>query len=246
MLNLNVVTFKSVTKKYNLSQSKFTRIKDIFFNPIKYFKSKTNKSILVLDDISFDFKQGDCLGVIGRNGSGKSTTLGLMTGILKPTHGEIQIIGKVAAMLELGSGFHPDLSGRDNIYLNAILHGLTKKQVDKKIQDIIDFSSLGMFIDEPVRIYSSGMLAKLGFSIIINVEADILIIDEVLAVGDAEFQKKCWCEINKIRRDGVSIILVSHNIHDVKQLCNRVIWIEDGKIKMNGDVEKITALYEAS
>lgn len=242
----DIIEFKLVVKEYQLSHSSFTRVKDIFFSPIKYLRNRKTRTIRVLNGISFFLRNGECLGVIGRNGAGKSTTLGLMTGILKPTSGEIKIKGKVAAMLELGSGFHPDLSGRENIYLNAILHGLTKKRVDEKLNDIIMFSELGDFIDEPVRIYSSGMLAKLGFSIIIHVEADILIIDEVLAVGDAKFQQKCWAVINKMKKSGISIVLVSHNIHDVRQLCNRVIWIENGVLKMSGDVMEVTELYEAS
>lgn len=243
-MNNEIIKFKNVTKTYPLYHHINAGIKNIFLKPTSFLKFMKEKSYTALDDISFDIKKGDSVAIIGKNGAGKSTTLSLLTGVLKPTSGSIKVNGKVAAMLELGGGFHHELSGKDNIKLNATLLGMSKKDIDEKIADIIAFSELDEFINEPIRIYSSGMLAKLGFSVITSVKPDILVIDEVLAVGDYEFQQKCLKTINKFRANGTTIILVSHNMNDVRKFCNKVIWIEDHKVKKIGSVDEIVPLYE--
>ncbi|EHH8807176.1 ABC transporter ATP-binding protein, partial [Escherichia coli] len=175
--------------------------------------------------------KGEAVALIGRNGAGKSTSLGLVAGVIKPTKGTVTTQGRVASMLELGGGFHPELTGRENIYLNATLLGLRRKEVQQRMDRIIEFSELGDFIDEPIRVYSSGMLAKLGFSVISQVEPDILIIDEVLAVGDISFQAKCIQTIRDFKNKGVTILFVSHNMSDVEKICDRVVWIENHKLR---------------
>ncbi|WP_259474285.1 ABC transporter ATP-binding protein, partial [Klebsiella pasteurii] len=179
-----------------------------------------------------------------RNGAGKSTSLGLVAGVIKPTKGSVTTRGRVASMLELGGGFHPELTGRENIFLNATLLGLRRKEVLQRMDRIIEFSELGEFIDEPIRVYSSGMLAKLGFSVISQVEPDILIIDEVLAVGDISFQAKCIKTIKEFKNRGVTILFVSHNMSDVEKICDRVVWIENHRLREIGSAERIIELYK--
>ncbi|HHL0109027.1 TPA: ABC transporter ATP-binding protein, partial [Escherichia coli] len=188
--------------------------------------------------------KGEAVALIGRNGAGKSTSLGLVAGVIKPTKGTVTTQGRVASMLELGGGFHPELTGRENIYLNATLLGLRRKEVQQRMDRIIEFSELGDFIDEPIRVYSSGMLAKLGFSVISQVEPDILIIDEVLAVGDISFQAKCIQTIRDFKNKGVTILFVSHNMSDVEKICDRVVWIENHKLREIGSAERIIELYK--
>ncbi|MDM7050745.1 ABC transporter ATP-binding protein, partial [Klebsiella michiganensis] len=187
---------------------------------------------------------GEAVALIGRNGAGKSTSLGLVAGVIKPTKGSVTTRGRVASMLELGGGFHPELTGRENIFLNATLLGLRRKEVQQRMERIIEFSELGEFIDEPIRVYSSGMLAKLGFSVISQVEPDILIIDEVLAVGDISFQAKCIKTIKEFKNRGVTILFVSHNMSDVEKICDRVVWIENHRLREIGSAERIIELYK--
>ena len=238
------IKFEHVIKEYPLYHHISSGLKTLLLNPKGFIGFLKSKKYLALNDISFEVKAGDSVALIGRNGAGKSTTLSLIAGVLKPTKGKVYVNGRVGAMLELGGGFHPDLSGRDNIRLNAILLGMTRKEVDKKMEDIITFSELGDFIDEPIRIYSSGMLAKLGFSVITSINPDILVIDEVLAVGDAEFQQKCLTVINQFKQQGTTIFLVSHNMDDVRKFCDSVIWIENKKIKKIGKASIITHEYD--
>ena len=188
----------------------------------------------VLKDINFKVKKGECLGLIGQNGAGKSTTLKLLSKIIYPNSGNIITRGRVACLIELGAGFHPDMSGRENIYTNASIFGLTKKEIDKRMNDIIAFSELEEFIDNPVRTYSSGMYMRLAFSVAINVDADILLIDEILAVGDAAFQAKCFNKLREIKSSGVTIVLVSHSLGQIEQICDRSIWFKDGVIEREG------------
>ena len=195
-------------------------------------------------DVSFTVGKGEAVALIGRNGAGKSTSLGLVAGVIKPTKGSVTTRGRVASMLELGGGFHPELTGRENIYLNATLLGLRRKEVQQRMDRIIEFSELGEFIDEPIRVYSSGMLAKLGFSVISQVEPDILIIDEVLAVGDISFQAKCIKTIKEFKNRGVTILFVSHNMSDVEKICDRVVWIENHRLREIGSAERIIELYK--
>ena len=218
---------------------------------IKNFLIHFNKSIknfkkrhVVLKGISFEISQGECVGFVGRNGVGKSTILAMIAGVLKPDSGKIFVKGRVSPLLELGAGFHPDLTGRENIILNGILLGMTKKEVLSKIDSIIEFSGIKDFIDQPIRIYSSGMVARLAFSVIAHLEPEILLIDEILSVGDIEFQKKSYNKILEFKQKGVTIVLVSHSLENIKKLCDRAIWLEDGKIKMDGNPEEVVKEYQ--
>ena len=197
----------------------------------------------ILKGISFSVQEGQALALIGKNGCGKSTTLKLLTRILRPDSGKINIVGRVSSLIELGAGFHPDMSGRENIYINASIFGLSKKEVDSRLDDIIRFSEIEEFIDDPVRTYSSGMYMRLAFAIAINVDADVLLIDEILAVGDAAFQAKCFNKLKALKASGVTIVLVSHSMDQIKKLCDRVIWIEDGRIREEGDVKEVCDNY---
>ncbi|HOJ43375.1 MAG TPA: ABC transporter ATP-binding protein, partial [Syntrophorhabdaceae bacterium] len=185
------ISFMDVTKTYPLYHHITGGLKGLIFHPVKAVKSLKSSHFLALKDISFDVKRGEAFGIMGKNGAGKSTILGLIAGVLKPTKGKIIVNGRISPLLELGAGFHPELTGRENIVLKGVLIGLTRRQIQDRMEEIIDFSELGEFIDQPVRIYSSGMLARLGFSIIANLNPDILLIDEILAVGDKDFQNKC-------------------------------------------------------
>lgn len=239
----NVIQFINVVKRYPLYHHLGAGIKGLLFNPRNAWKMLKERSYLAIDDVSFNIKKGESVALIGRNGAGKSTSLGLVAGVIKPTSGEVTVRGRVASMLELGGGFHPDLTGRENIKLNASLLGLRKKEIEQKLDKIIDFSELGDFIDEPIRVYSSGMLAKLGFSVITQIEPDILIIDEVLAVGDIAFQNKCINTINSFKEKGTTILFVSHSMGDVVKICDRVVWIENHKVKMIGDAKYVTSEF---
>lgn len=196
-----------------------------------------------LQDLNLEIPQGSTYGIIGANGSGKSTLLKCLAGILTPDKGSIKTNGRIAALLELGAGFHPDLTGRENIYLNGAILGMSSKDLTRKIDEIVDFAGLEQFIDNPVKNYSSGMTVRLGFAVAINVDPEILIIDEVLAVGDTTFQQKCYEKIEDFRHDGRTIILVSHGLGDVARLCSTVAWIEKGHLRSEGDGYKIVNDY---
>lgn len=241
-----VIEFNSVTKSYPLYHHIGTGIKELIFNPRRALSLLSGRSYLAIEDISFHVEKGQSVALIGRNGAGKSTSLGLVAGVIKPSKGSVVTKGRVASMLELGGGFHPELTGRENIRLNATLLGLRRKQLNERLEKIIEFSELGEFIDEPIRVYSSGMLAKLGFSVITQVDPDILIIDEVLAVGDYAFQKKCIETINQFKAKGVTILFVSHNLSDIEKICDRVIWIENHRLKASGKAEDILQQYRSS
>lgn len=240
------IEFKAVTKRYPLYHHIGSGIKELIFNPKRALTLLSGRSYLAIEDISFTVYKGESVALIGRNGAGKSTSLGLVAGVIKPTAGVVKTNGRVASMLELGGGFHPELTGRENIRLNATLLGLRRKQLNERIDKIIEFSELGEFIDEPIRVYSSGMLAKLGFSVITQVDPDILIIDEVLAVGDYAFQKKCIETINNFKAKGVTILFVSHNLGDIEKICDRVIWIENHKLRASGSAESLLQQYRSS
>ncbi len=240
---MNKIEFKSVTKDYTLHSNLPYGIKGILLSPIKTMRALRTSKFRALNDLSFEIKSGESVALIGKNGAGKSTILSLIAGVMKPTTGNVYINGTIAPMLELGGGFHFELTGRENIILNGCLLGYTKKQIESKVDNIIEFSELGIFIDQPIRTYSSGMLARLGFSIISQMEPDIIIIDEVLAVGDQSFQDKCYNKIQEFKSNGATILLVSHNMHDVLKICDRVIWIEDHKIRANGIPSEIVPHY---
>lgn len=219
-----------VKKKFRSYQDKATSFKERFVNPSR----GKHEDVMVLKGISFRVAKGEAVGIIGKNGCGKSTTLKLLTRILYPNEGQINMKGRVSSLIELGAGFHPDMTGRENIYTNASIFGITRKEVDKRMNDIIRFSELEEFIDNPVRTYSSGMYMRLAFAVAINVDADILLIDEILAVGDSSFQKKCFEKLKEIKANGTTIVIVSHSMDQMYKICDRLIWIENGLIKDEG------------
>ncbi len=235
----DVICLDHVTKKFKVYFDKAPNLKD----KVLFWKRNRHETRTVLDDISFSIKKGEAVGLIGKNGCGKSTTLKLLTKIIYPSAGSVVVKGKVSALIELGAGFHPDMSGRENIYINAAIFGLTKKQIDAKLDDIIEFSGLGEYIDNPVRTYSSGMYMRLAFAVAINVEAEVLFIDEILAVGDAAFQEKCFNKLIEIRDKGTTIVIVSHSLGQIEKICGRSIWIKDGKIQMDGKPAEVHAKY---
>ena len=197
----------------------------------------------VLKGINLKIEKGESVALIGINGSGKSTLLKLMTKIIYPTKGKITTNGKLTSLLELGAGFHQDFTGRENIYFNASIFGLTAAEIDKRVQQIIDFSELGEFIEAPVRTYSSGMYMRLAFSVAINVDADILLIDEILAVGDQHFQDKCFQKLHELKEEGKTIVIVTHSLDPVKKLCDRAVWLSEGKIREDGKISEVIEHY---
>lgn len=237
--NENVIEVRDVTKSFKVYLDKGSQLKErlLFRKRSRYEERK------VLRGISFSVKKGEAIGLIGHNGCGKSTTLKLLTRIMYPDSGSIKMQGRVSSLIELGAGFHPDMSGRENIYTNAAIFGLNKKEIDSRIQSIIDFSELKDFIDNPVRTYSSGMYMRLAFSVAINVDADILLIDEILAVGDANFQSKCFNKLREIKSHGTTIVIVSHSLGQIEQICDRSIWIHEGLIKAEGPPKEIDLEY---
>ena len=224
------IEVKNVTKKYKVFYDKGNQLKE----RLLFFKRNRYEERWVLKGIDFQVARGEAIGLIGKNGCGKSTTLKLLTKIIYPDSGSINMRGRVSSLIELGAGFHPDMSGRENIYTNASIFGLSRREIEAKIDDIIAFSELQEYIDNPVRTYSSGMYMRLAFSVAINVNADILLIDEILAVGDANFQAKCFNKLREIKRKGTTIVIVSHSLGQIEQICERSIWICDGKIRMEG------------
>ena len=231
-----------VKKSFKSYKDKATSLKERFLKPSR----GKHKMVTVLKGISFRVRRGEAIGIIGKNGCGKSTTLKLLTKILYPDEGQIKIQGRVSSLIELGAGFHPDMTGRENIYTNASIFGITRKEVDKRMDDIIRFSELEEFIHEPVRTYSSGMYMRLAFAVAINVDADVLLIDEILAVGDASFQKKCYEKLKEIKERGTTIVIVSHSMEQMYKICDRLIWIEDGLIRDEGMPKFIGEAYLAA
>ena len=233
------IKIENMTKTFKLFYDKPNTLKErlVFWN-----KKKVDKRT-VLDNINLEIKKGDTVALIGTNGSGKSTLLKLMTKIIYPTKGKITVNGKLTSLLELGAGFHPDFTGRENIYFNASIFGLTKKEIDNRLEQIIEFSELKDYIDNPVRTYSSGMYMRLAFSIAVNVQADILLIDEILAVGDAHFQAKCLDKMKELKAEGKTMVFVSHNTTQIKSFCDRALWIRKGEIVMDGPTDDVLKKY---
>lgn len=240
-----VIIFNNVSKSYPLYHHITGGIKYFLFNLPQALKSIRNSRYEALKDISFEVYKRETLGIIGKNGAGKSTILGLIAGVLKPSKGNIVVKGRVSPLLELGAGFHPELTGRENIILNGVLMGLTRSEVIKKIDEIIEFSELKEFIDQPIRTYSSGMLARLGFSVVAHLDPEILLIDEVLAVGDMDFQKKCLDKMIGFKKRGVTMVFVSHSMEQVKMICDRVMLIDNHSVKMIGAPVDIVGSYSA-
>ena len=233
------IEVENLCKDFKLNSDKPRTFKE------KILFSNRNKveRITILKNINLKIKKGETVALIGTNGSGKSTLLKLMTKIIYPNKGTIKVDGKLTSLLELGAGFHPDFTGRENIYFNAAIFGLTRAEIDKRVNTIIEFSELGDFIDNPVRTYSSGMYMRLAFSVAINVDADILLIDEILAVGDQHFQDKCFDKLEELRDSDKTIVIVTHNLEQVKKLCNRAIWIKDGKVEMDDEPKVVIPKY---
>ena len=235
----NAIEVQDVRKNFKIYYDKGHMLRE---RVISFYRNKYEKRE-VLKGISFDIKKGETVGLIGKNGCGKSTTLKLLTRILRPNGGSIEIKGRVCSLIELGAGFHPDMSGRENIYINASIFGIKAKEVDRRLADIIRFSELEEFIDNPVRTYSSGMYMRLAFSVAINVDADILLIDEILAVGDSAFQTKCFNKLKSLKDAGTTIVIVSHSLGQIEKLCDRVIWIDKGVIRKEGPARQICREY---
>ncbi len=234
-----VIAVKDVHKKFKVYFDKGTSLKE----KVLFGKRSRYEDRWVLKGINMDVKKGEAVGLVGQNGCGKSTLLKLMTRIMYPDKGSIEITGRVSSLIELGAGFHPDMSGRENIYTNAAIFGLTHKEIEERLQDIIEFSELGEYIDNPVRTYSSGMYMRLAFSVAINVDADVLLIDEILAVGDANFQAKCFNRMREIKAMGTTIVIVSHSLAQIEQICDRSYWIQDGLIQAEGAPRDVHPKY---
>jgi len=240
MSNDNIaIEIKNVTKSFNVFLDKTNTIKE----RLLFWKRNKKEVRTVLRDIDLTINKGEVVGLIGVNGSGKSTLLKLMTKIIYPNKGTVETYGKLTSLLELGAGFHPDFSGRENIYFNASVFGLTRKEIDKRLEDIIEFSELRDFIDNPVRTYSSGMYMRLAFSVAINVDAEILLIDEILSVGDQHFQEKCFDKIEELKQQGKTIVFVTHGMSSIERFCTRAVWLHEGKIKMDGEIKPIIKEY---
>lgn len=236
------IRINDIHKNFILPQSKNTSFKQVAVNIVKRNNKVTQK---VLDGVSFDIHKGDFFGIVGRNGSGKSTLLKLIAGVYTPTKGSIQVNGGLTPFIELGVGFNPELSGRDNVYLNGALLGFTRKQMDNMYEAIVDFAELGPFMDQKLKNYSSGMQVRLAFSIAIKAKNDILIFDEVLAVGDEAFQHKCIDVFEEYKRSGQTVILVTHDMETVRKFCNRAVLIKDGKLVMEGNPRKVADKYSS-
>lgn len=234
------IVVENVHKTFNVYLDKANTIKEKL---LFIFSRNRKQKREVLKGVNLKIKKGETVALIGVNGGGKSTLLKLMTKIIYPSQGKIITNGKLTSLLELGAGFHPDFSGRENIYFNASIFGLTKKQIDDRLEQIIEFSELRDYIDNPVRTYSSGMYMRLAFSVAINVDADILLIDEILSVGDQHFQEKCYNKIEELRKQGKTMILVTHSLQSVTRLCDRAVWLHEGIIKMDGDSKEVVEKY---
>jgi len=239
------IEFRNVSKNYIINHINRLSFRDKIVSLFKVNRLKNDsKNVLwALKDVGFCVKEGEALGIIGSNGSGKTTILRLLAGVSFQTSGDISIKGKVAPLIQVGAGFHPELTGRENIYLNGIILGLSKREIDKKFSEIVNFAELEHFIDTPVKRYSSGMYVRLGFSVAIHVGADILLIDEILSVGDLNFQRKCLDRMSKIRQTNKTIIFVSHNLAAVRGLCDKAIWLNRGKIEKYGKVDEVINAY---
>ena len=229
-----------VYKSFNIYYDRANTLKE---RMLFFARNKRKEKREVLKDINLEIKKGETVALIGVNGSGKSTLLKLMTQIIFPNKGTIETHGKLTSLLELGAGFHPDFSGRENIYFNSSIFGLTRKEIDARLDQIIEFSELQDFIDNPVRTYSSGMYMRLAFSVAINVDADILLIDEILSVGDQHFQEKCFNKMRELKKEGKTMVFVTHSMESVKNLCDRAVWLSNGVVRMDGNTTEVVDEY---
>lgn len=251
-----VIKIENISKKYYIGakEAKSDTLRDVITDSIKSpfqrFKKlnayrNDNNFIWALKGVSFDVKEGDIVGIIGRNGAGKSTLLKIISRITEPTEGCVKIKGRVASLLEVGTGFHPELTGRENIYLNGTILGMTRPEINRKFDEIVDFSEIEKFLDTPVKRYSSGMYVRLAFAVAAHLEPEILVVDEVLAVGDAAFQKKCLGKMHNVSKGGRTVLFVSHNTGAVSRLCNRSFWLDKGKIVLEGTSDKVVSQYQS-
>ena len=235
-----VINVENVSKEYKLYNRNFDRIKETF-HPLR---RKYHHKFKALDDVSFHVKKGDTVGIIGCNGSGKSTLLQLVCGIIQPTSGNVEVKGRISALLELGAGFNPEFTGRQNVYINSAILGLSGKEIEERFDDIVDFADIGEFLDQPVKTYSSGMYVRLAFAVAINVYPEILVVDEALAVGDTAFQYKCLRYFDKLQKSGTTILFVTHDVSAIKKFCTRGIWINDGQFIADSDSVSVADQYQ--
>ncbi len=240
----DIVQIEDVWKKFPMRRDK-PGFKEFLVNLPKLINGNSHSSFWAIKGVSLRVKEGECLGIIGKNGAGKSTLLSLILGTIYPTRGEIKVSQKITPLLDIGAGFHPDLTGRENILINGVLLGLTKDEVLKRIEEVIAFAEIKEFIDMPVRAYSTGMYLRLAFSVAINTDPKFLLIDEILSVGDEAFQKKSKDALMHLIRSNVTTIFVSHNLSSVREICNRTIWLNKGEIKAEGEPEKVITEYLA-
>ena len=240
MSELGLIRVRELCKSFVLNTSGAASVKTMLL----WWRRRAVRKLDVLKGISFEVHPGECVAVIGKNGAGKSTLLSLLARVYKPTSGAIELNGRIAPLLELGAGFHADLSGVENIFFNGVILGLTRQEMRERMQQIIDFSEIGDHINAPTRTYSSGMLARLGFSVAVHVDADILLVDEVLAVGDYEFERKCYAKIDEFRATGGTILFVSHQMDAVRRVADRCIWLKDGTIHRVGAPDQVIGEYE--
>lgn len=237
-----IVSVKNISLKFKMEQNRANSLKEFCVRWLK--RDLKSEDFWALTDVSFDVEKGDVIGIIGHNGAGKSTLLKVISGIMKPTKGTIEAHGNIVPMLELGSGFDMELSGRENIYLNGAILGYSEEFLNEKYNEIVAFSELGNFIEAPLRTYSSGMLARLAFSVACIVEPEILIVDEILSVGDADFQEKSRARMMELMTGGTTVFFVSHSLKQIREMCNKVVWLEHGKIQAIGTTEEICDQYE--
>lgn len=239
---MNAVEFQGVSKSYSIYDSPGDRLKEL----LSFNRLKCHQDFWALHDIGFEIRRGETFCIIGENGSGKSTLLQMVAGILQPTRGSLTVNGRVSALLELGAGFNPEFTGHDNVYLNGSILGLSTRQIDQRYKDIEDFAEIGAFIDQPVKTYSSGMVVRLAFAVAINVDPEILLVDEALAVGDIYFRQRCMRKVHELRARGVTILFVSHAIADVKAIGDRALWLEQGRLREIGETDRVVGKYLAA
>jgi lipopolysaccharide transport system ATP-binding protein len=239
---VNAVEFQGVSKSYSIYDSPGDRLKEL----LSFKRLKCHQDFWALHDVSFEIRPGETFCIIGENGSGKSTLLQMVAGILQPSRGSLTVHGRVSALLELGAGFNPEFTGHDNVYLNGSILGLSTRQIDRRYKDIEDFAEIGEFINQPVKTYSSGMVVRLAFAVAINVDPEILLVDEALAVGDIYFRQRCMRKVHELRARGVTILFVSHAIADVKAIGDRALWLEQGRLREIGETDRVVAKYLAA
>jgi lipopolysaccharide transport system ATP-binding protein len=240
---MSAIRLGHVSKQFTLHHERSRSFQELFLNMIRFRRSSSKEKYWALRDVNCDIAPGEMVGIVGDNGAGKSTLLKLISHIIEPTTGTIDVNGRVSALLELGAGFHPDLTGRENIYLNGSILGFSRDEMHHIFDDILEFSEMERFIDVPVKHYSSGMYMRLGFSIAIHVRPDILLVDEILAVGDQAFQLRCLDKINEMKRRGITIVLVTHDLETVRKMCSRAIWLDDGVVQADGAVTHVLETY---